>query len=436
MKNLSKALIFILSILIAVSLPTSFAQQNKSTDETIAEVVQKITPELIEIRRDIHMHPELGFEVERTADIVAKYLREFGLEVKTNVGKTGVVGILKGGKPGDVVGFRGDMDALPITEATGLPFASKIKITYDGRETGLMHACGHDVHTTMLIGIAWVLSQMKDELPGTVVFYAQPAEEIGEGAAAMIKDGALKNPSPSAVFAYHVNPDFNTGQIALCPGYALANVDSFNAVIRGKGGHGSQPHKTIDPIVIASRIVLALQVLVAREVDVSEHTVISVGSFHAGTASNIIPSDATLKATVRTYSEEQRHLIKEKIIRTIKGICQSAGAPEPEIEYFFGIPSLYNDPELAEKMSPTVRRSLGDANLLVKAKPSMGGEDFCYFSREKPSVMFWLGCTKEGDAYYPLHSPNVSPDEKCIPHGVKVMSAILLDYLKMKAAEK
>jgi amidohydrolase len=436
MKKFCKVIILISLLILLSPLEIALSQQSKTTDAEITEIVKKITPQLIEIRRDIHMHPELGFEVERTAGIVAKYLKEFGLEVKTNVGKTGVIGILKGGKPGDVVGFRGDMDALPITEKTGLPYSSKVKITYDGIETGLMHACGHDIHTTVLLGIAQVLSKMREELPGTVVFYAQPAEEIGDGAYAMIEDGALENPSPSAVFAYHVASNFNTSQIGLCPGYALANVDSFHAVIRGKGGHGSQPHKTIDPIVVASRIVLALQTLVAREIDVAEHTVISVGSFHAGTASNIIPPDAAIRATIRTYGEEQRKLVKEKIIRTIKGICQSAGAPEPEIEYFFGIPSLYNDPELAEKMTPTVIRILGEPKLLLKAKPSMGGEDFCYFTQKKPSVMFWLGCTKEGDPYYPAHSPHFNPDEKCIPHGVKIMSAILLDYLKMRVAKK
>jgi len=215
-----------------------------------------------------------------------------------------------------------------------------------------------------------------------------------------------------------------------------ANIDSFRAIIRGTGGHGSQPHKAIDPIVIASRVVLALQVLVAREIDVSDHTVITIGSFHAGTASNIIPAEAALRATIRTYGEQQRKLVKEKIIRTIKGICQSAGAPEPEIDYSFGIPALYNNPELVENISPTLERILGNPELLVKIKPSMVGEDFCYFARQKPSVMMWLGTAKAGEVVYPLHNPKFNPDEESIPVGVKAMSGIILDYLNMKKAEK
>lgn len=426
------AIIMILgSIFVCICGMLAIAQSSKSTDKKIDEIVKKITLELISIRRDIHMHPELSFEEKRTAEIVAKRFREFGIKVRTNIGQTGVVGILKGEKPGAVVGFRGDMDALPITEETGLPYASKIKVTYKGKETGLMHACGHDIHTTVLIGIAWVLSQMKQELSGTVVFYAQPAEETGSGARGMIEDGALEDPAPEVFFAYHVSPDINTGKIGVCPGYMAANIDSFRAIIRGKGGHGSQPHKTIDPIVIASRIVLALQVLVAREIDVSDHTVITIGSFHAGTASNIIPPEASLQATIRTYGERQRKLVKEKIIRTIKGICQSASAPEPEIDYSFGIPALYNNPELVENISPTIERILGAPDLLVKTQPSMVGEDFCYFAEEKPSVMLWLGAAEAGELAYPLHNPRFNPDEKSIPLGVKIMSGVILDYLNI-----
>lgn len=424
-----------LILLLFLIINSGFSLQSISNDEKITTILQKITPQLIDIRRDIHAHPELGYQEIRTAQIVADNLRKLGLEVRTNVGKTGVVGILKGGKPGDVVGFRADMDALPITEETGLPFASKVKITREGREIGVMHACGHDIHTTVLIGTAWLLSQMREDIPGTVVFYAQPAEEVSDGALGMIADGALKNPTPSAFFAYHVSPDLNAGLIGVCPGYMAANVDSFRAVIKGKGGHGSQPHKTIDPIVIASRIVIALQVMVAREIDVSHHTVISVGTFHAGTASNIIPEEATISATIRTNVEEQREIVKEKILRTIQGICQSAGAPEPEISYSFNLPAPYNDPELVEKITPTLKRVLEKPEDMVRVKPVMVGEDFCYFGKEKPAVMLWLGCAKEGEEIYPLHNPNFNPDEKCIPNGVKVMSAVLLNYLKSKAAE-
>jgi amidohydrolase len=424
-----------LSLILFLIINSGFSPQSNNKDEKIATILSKITSQLIEIRRDIHAHPELGFQEKRTAEIVANNFRKFGLEVRTNIGQTGVVGILKGGKPGGVVGFRADMDALPITEETGLPFASKVKITKEGKETGVMHACGHDIHTTILIGTAWLLSQMREEIPGTVVFYAQPAEEINGGALGMIADGALKNPSPSAILAYHVSPELNTGQIGVCPGYMAANIDSFRAVIKGRGGHGSQPHKTIDPIVIASRIVIALQLIVSREIDVSHHTVISVGTFHAGTASNIIPEEATISATIRTLAEEQREIVKEKIIRTIKGICTSAGAPEPEINYSFNLPAPYNDPELVEKITPTLKRVLEKPEDMVIVKPAMVGEDFCYFGREKPAVMLWLGCAKEGEPYYPLHNPRLNPDEKCIPLGVKLMSTLLLDYLNKENTE-
>lgn len=414
-------------ILTAILIPAALQAQTP-LEKTIRALTDKLTPELIAIRRDLHCHPELAYQETRTSAIVAGYFRKLGLEVRTGYAKTGVLGILKGGKPGPVVAMRGDMDALPITEETGLPFASKVKTTLDGRETGVMHACGHDVHTTLLLGVAAVLSAMKADVPGTVVFVAQPAEEVEDGGAnLMIEEGAFKDIVPAAFFAYHVDDTLKAGKIGYASGFMSANVDGFDLTIRGEGGHGANPDSCVDPIVVGARIVTALQVLISREISVHDHTVITVGSFHSGTARNIIPRSARLEATVRNYGEEQRTILRDKITRVITGICESAGA-EFELDYKLGTPSVYNDPALTRAVLVTAERVLGSKQALVEQKPEMGGEDFSYFGKVAPAVMINLGVVPPDRESTSVHSPTFMADEAAIPIGVNLMANILLDY--------
>jgi amidohydrolase len=408
---------------------TAITACEKIEDRQVEDIVKNITPALIEIRRDIHCHPEYAYQEKRTSAIVAEYFQKLGLEVKTGIAGTGVLGILRGGKKGPIVGMRADMDALPITEETALPFASREKMIFDGREVGLMHACGHDIHTTILLGVAHVLSGLKEELAGTVLFVAQPAEEYGDGAQEMLKVGIFKDIRPEAMFAFHVEDTAKAGVIKYAPGYAAANVDGFDLVIKSTGCHGSDPSLCVDPISVGAQIVTALQVMVAREIDVHKDTVITVGSFHAGTARNIIPEKAELQATVRTYGEDQRKAVKEKVERLVKNICEAAGAPYM-LDYIIGTPALYNDPQLLQRILPTVVRVLGGKEYVHEDLPSMGGEDFSYFAMEAPSVMLWLGVVPKDVEKTAVHSPTFIADEESIPVGVRVMSSVILDYLK------
>lgn len=419
----------LLSAFLVLSFAGDVSAAAKSFDERVEAIVQKITPALIEIRRDIHAHPELAFQEKRTAAIVAEYFQKLGLEVRTGIAGTGVLGILRGGKKGPVIGMRGDMDALPITEETDLAFRSKEKAVLNAREVGLMHACGHDMHTTMLLGVAHVLSELRSELAGTVLFVAQPAEEFGDGAAEILKAGVFQDIRPEAMFAFHVEDTAKVGVIKYAAEYAAANVDGFTLVIESAGCHGSSPHDCIDPIVVGAQIVTALQVMVAREIDVHNDTVITVGSFHAGAAANVIPEKAELRATIRNYGEGQRQLIKNKVERLVENICQAAGAPY-KLDYRIGTPALRNDPGLVQRILPTVERLLGGKQFVQLEQPIMGGEDFSYFAREIPSVMLWLGVIPEDVEKTSVHSPTFIADEKSIPIGIKAMSAVILDYTR------
>lgn len=417
--------LFLIFLLILPSLSNS----KEPLEKRIEKIVNEITPELIEIRRDIHANPELSFQEKRTSSIVANYLRKLGLEVREGIARTGVLGILRGSKSGPIVGMRADMDALPITEETGLPFASKVKVIMEGRETGVMHACGHDVHTTVLLGVANVISKLKDEVSGTVLFVAQPAEEWGDGANEMLKAGVFKDIKPSAMFAFHVDDELSVGYIRYTPGCSSANCDGFHLIIKSQGCHGSSPNLCVDPIVVGSEIVLALQVMISREISVHNNTVITVGSFHAGTAPNVIPQRTEMRAIVRSYGEEQRKILKEKVERVIKNICEASGA-DYELNYYFGTPSLYNNPELIKLILPTVEKVLGGKSFVVEGLPEMGGEDFSYFAKEIPSVMLGLGVCPPDIKGNSVHSPTFLVNERSIPIGVKLMTNIILGHLK------
>ncbi len=396
-------------------------------DAKVESLVSRLAPSLIEIRRDIHCHPEYSQREVRTAALVADYFRKLGLEVRTGIGGTGVLGVLRGAKPGPVVGFRGDMDALPITEETGLPFASKEKMTLDGQEVGLMHACGHDIHTTVLLGVAAVLSEFRDSLRGTVLFVAQPAEETIGGASRMLEDGLFAEVKPEAMFAFHVEDTVEPGRVLYSPGTATANVDSFDLTIESTGCHGSMPWNCVDPIAVGAQVVTALQVMVAREIDVNNNTVITVGTFHAGSARNIIPQKAELGATIRTFGDAQRQLVRAKIERLVQNICEAAQAPY-RMDYEIGTSSVYNDPDLLAKIMPSIERLLGGKEFARQIPPDTGGEDFSEFARLIPSAILWLGVVPPGMGKTALHSPTFLADEQGIAVGVKLMSGIILDY--------
>jgi amidohydrolase len=432
----SRSLVFVacaLAVLISASLLQAAAVPSTPFEKKIKAATEKLTPELIAIREDIHSHPELGLDLPRTSAIVAGYFRKLGLEVRTGYARSGVIGILKGGKPGPITAMRGDMDALPITEETGLPFASKDKAIVEGRETGVMHACGHDIHTTMLMGVAAVLASMRADLPGTIVFVAQPGEECCGGASLMIEDGAFKETVPTAFFAYHVDDTLKAGKVGYASGFMSANVDGFTLEIKSEGCHGASPWSCVDPIVVGAEIVTALQTIVSREIDVQNNTVITVGSFHSGSAPNIIPRSAKLEATVRNYGEDQRRILKDKIGRLVKGICEAAGAPF-DLAYEFGTLSVYNDPGLVREALATAERVLGSKTALVEQKPEMGGEDFSAFGTIAPAVMLNLGVVPPDREATAVHSPTFLADEAGIPIGVNLMASILLDH-QMKAAK-
>ena len=394
-----------------------------------------IEDQVIAWRRDIHAHPELSNRETRTAALVARHLEALGFdEVRTGVAHTGVVGVLKGGKPGPVVALRADMDALPVTEQTGLSFASTARATYKGQEVGVMHACGHDAHTAMLMGVADVLAGLRDQIPGTVTFIFQPAEEgppEGEdgGARMMVAEGALANPAPDAIFGLHVGSR-EPGTLHYAKGPMLASADIIRIHVKGKQTHGASPWNGVDPIVTASQIVLALQTIHSRQIDTRKPSVISIGSFHGGVRNNIIPEEVHLVGTMRTHDEQTRAKIKRLIRRTVSHIAQSAGATAT-VRFDQEIPVAYNEPDLVARMVPTLERVVGAANT-IETPPVMGYEDFAYFQQEVPGMFVFLGARPPGvprEAAAPNHSPRFTIDEAVLKTGVRTLANLALDYL-------
>ncbi|MCZ6603120.1 MAG: amidohydrolase [Planctomycetota bacterium] len=395
-----------------------------------------------QIREELHAHPEISNREEKTAEYIARHLEEAGLEVTRGIAHTGVIGILKGGKPGPVVAARADMDALPlpVPESTGFPFASNVTIERGGEKSHVMHACGHDVHMAIGLGTAMVLAARKDELPGTVKFIFQPAEEgppPGEdgGAGMMEREGVLKDPDVSAIFALHVWPDLDVGTIGYNAGGSLAAVERIRIKIIGKQTHAAYPWKGVDPIVLASQAILALQTIHSRQVDAREPSIITIGVIRGGSRWNIIPGDVVLEGTVRTYSEETRADIRAKVERTLKGVTESAGGTYQILEYSLITPVTVNDPDLTEKSVPSLEKAAGKENV-VKVLPTLGGEDFAYFARKVPGFYFRLGVRPKGQKDFPpLHSPNFGPDAGSLEVGVKAMVQLLDDYLIREGRE-
>lgn len=398
-------------------------------------------PDLDALYRNLHQSPELSGQEEKTAAKMAERLRALGYEVTQKVGGHGVVAILRNGK-GPTVMVRAEMDALPVEEKTGLPYASKVQAKDPaGRTVPVMHACGHDVHMTAWVGTATLLARSKDRWRGTVMMVAQPAEELGSGARAMLEDGLFKRfPRPDFAIAVHNLASAAAGTVEYVPGFALASVDSVDLTLYGKGGHGAYPHTTVDPVLLAARTVLSLQTIVSRERNPLDPAVVTVGSIHGGAKHNIIPDEVKLQITVRTYKPEVRKQILEAIERIAKGESLAAGSPRPPtMAVTEGTPATYNDPELMKRLLPAVVRAVGAQNVREGA-PVMGGEDFSEYGRAGvPAVLFWIGTVeparhqaaqKAGETLPSLHSAGFTPDrERTLRTGVTTLVTAALELL-------
>ena len=399
----------------------------------IDKAISKNLNTIIDLRHQIHQYPELGNREYKTAKLVAEHLRSLGIEVETDIAYTGVVGVLKGNKPGPVVAVRADMDALPVTEETDLPFKSTVKTTYLNKEVGVMHACGHDIHTSVQLGVASVLASMKRSLPGTVKFIFQPAEEgppPGEegGADLMLKEGVFSNLKPSAIFGLHTHPGLAVGELGLTIGPAMAAVDHFIITIKGKQSHGAYPHKSVDPIIMATEAVGAFQTIRSRSLSPLEPSVVTVGIIRGGERFNIIPEQVYLEGTVRTYNPEVQDMVEHRMNKILEGITLAYGGSF-ELDYDRGTPATINDPELAKQMIPTMERVVGKSNLKL-LDPVMGGEDFAFFANEVPGMYYRLGVLKPGTTSGWVHTPTFRADDSCLEVGIRAMSNLVVDFLK------
>ena len=422
--------------------PPAAQSQTAAVSGLAAEIDRRaaqIESKAISWRRDLHEHPELSNREFRTAKIVADRLRSLGLEVRTGVAHTGVIGLLRGKQPGPVVALRADMDALPVTEEVDLPFASKVRATYNGREVGVMHACGHDMHTAILMAVAEVLSGLRGEFSGSVKFIFQPAEEgapEGEegGAHLMIQEGALANPRPEAIFGLHVRPA-PLREISYRPGAAAASSDSFKIVVHGRQSHGALPWAGVDPIPVAAQIILGLQTIASRQTDLTRSpVVITIGRLHGGVRNNIIPDDVEMEGTIRAFDTEIQAAIHDRIRRTADMIAKSAGA-SAEVTITSRTPVVFNDPALTERMLPTLRRVAGDG-ALKKGVPSTTSEDFSFYQKEIPGMFFGLGITpKDTDPakIEPNHSPRFFADEGAMIVGIRALANLAADFLQQPA---
>ena len=399
--------------------------------------VAEVEPKVVEWRHQIHQNPELSNREFETAKLVAAHLRSLGIDVQTEVAHTGVIGVLKGEKPGPVVALRADMDALPVTERVDIPYASKVKTTYNGVESGVMHACGHDTHVAILMGVAEILAGMKSELKGTVKFLFQPAEEgapPGEegGAELMVKEGALKNPDVDVVFGLHINSTTEVGHIRYKPGGTLAAADRFIIEVEGKQTHGARPWGGVDPIVTSAQIIMGLQTIISRQTELTkEAAVISVGFMQGGNRSNIIPEKAKMIGTIRTLDKEMQKIIHQKIEKTATQIAESAGATA-QVTIETGYPVTYNDPALTEKGVGVLNEVIGSEYLHLSDAVT-GAEDFSFFANEVPGFFFFIGgrpsTVSVADAA-PHHTPDFYVDDSGMRTGIKALLHLTLDYME------
>nr|WP_309914678.1 MULTISPECIES: amidohydrolase [unclassified Arcicella] len=429
--------------LLIFSLSTSFGQGAVALKSKIAQKAESLEAKVVTWRRDFHQNPELGNREFKTAEKVATHLRALGIEVKTGVGKTGVVGVLKGGKPGPVVALRADMDGLPVKERVDIPFASKATGEYNGQPVSIMHACGHDTHVAILMGTAEILASMKSELKGTVKFIFQPAEEgapEGEegGAALMIKEGVLENPKVDAIFGLHINSQTEIGKIKYRPGGTMASSDWFKIKIKGKQSHGAYPWSSIDPIVTASQVIMGLQTIVSRNAPVTESAaVVTVGQINGGVRSNIIPEEVNMNGTIRALDTGVQDMIHARISQIATNIAESAGATA-EVSITRMCPVTYNDIPLTERMIPTLDGVAGKENVSITAAVT-GAEDFAFYQQKVPGFFFFLGGAPKGKspAQTPAHhTPDFYIDEGGFVLGMKSMASLVVDYMEMNPVGK
>ncbi|MFT5383275.1 MAG: amidohydrolase [Saprospiraceae bacterium] len=425
---------FLYLLLLCYFFSTSLLAQNK---ESAAILIDQIESKVIEWRRDFHQNPELSNREFKTSEKIASHLRALGIEVSTGIAHTGVKGVLKGGLPGPVVGLRADMDGLPVVERVDIPFASKVKATFLGQEVGVMHACGHDTHVAILMAVAEVLSKIKKDLKGTVVFIFQPAEEgapPGEegGAELMIKEGILDNPKVDVIFGLHIRSILEVGKINYKIGGALAAADRFTIKVKGKQAHGSRPWSGIDPITVSAQIIMGLQTIISRQTELTnEAAVITVGKITGGVRNNIIPEECDMVGTIRTLDPDMRKIIHEKIRLTATNIAEASGAVA-EVEIDNGIPVTFNDAALTKMMLPSLLETAGEENVRVM-KAITGAEDFSFYANEIPGLFFFLGGMPKGmsplDAG-PHHTPDFYIDESGMLLGVKSLTNLALDYME------
>ena len=411
-----------------------FTLAGYSQSSDLATAYENIEPKVIEWRRDIHQNPELSNREFKTAAKIAAHLKSLGIEVQTGVAHTGVVGVLKGNSPGKTVALRADIDALPVYERNDLPFRSEVTSEFLGEKVGVMHACGHDTHTAILMGVAEIMAKNKDKIKGTVKFIFQPAEEgppPGEegGAKLMVKEGVLKNPDVDAIFGLHINSQTPVGVIRYKSGGAMAAAQSFTIKVKGKQSHGSQPWAGIDPILISAKIIDGLQSIISRETELTrEAAVITVGKIKSGVRFNIIPESAEMLGTIRTLDYDMKDKLNKRMMEMVPAIAQAYGG-EATIEIRDATDITYNDPQLVSAMLPTLERVAGESNV-QEQKAITGAEDFSYFQREVPGFFFFLGGMTPGNTQsYPHHTPDFIIDDSGLILGVKALTEISLDYL-------
>jgi amidohydrolase len=391
------------------------------TVTSLRDAVQSLAADAIALRRELHMHPELGFHEFNTSRIVAERLRALGLEVQTGIAGTGVIGLLRGARPGRCVLLRADMDALPIKEQNDVPYRSRV--------AGVMHACGHDGHTAGLLTVARLLAERRDQLAGIVKFCFQPCEENPPGGAKpMIEAGVLEEPHVDACFGLHIWQSLPVGTIGVVPGPAMANSDRFRIVVRGRGGHAAQPHLTVDSVVVASQIVVALQTVVARNVSPLKPAVVTVGSLHAGTTYNVIADTAELKGTLRSFDPETRRLLPARVEAVARAVAESLGATI-DWEFLEGYPACVNDPAMAALVKEVAGGLIGPENVL-QPEPTMGGEDFAYFLQQRPGCFWFVGSRNEARGLtFGHHHPRFDIDEAALPIAIASLTAVALRYL-------
>ena len=432
-----KKVILLFALVLSVQ---ALIAQNGANRAIISTAANKLEPKVINWRRDIHEHPELGNREIRTADIIAKHLKSLGIEVQTGVAMTGVVGILKGDKQGPVIALRADMDALPVVERTPIPFASKVKAQYNGQETGVMHACGHDTHVAILMGVAEILSGMKKDLKGTVKFIFQPAEEgapKGEegGAKLMVKEGVLNNPKVDVIFGLHIDAKLEVNKISYRPGGVYAAVSDMKITVKGVSSHGAEPWASVDPIVVSAQIINSLQTILSRNVNVTENpAVVTIGSIHGGNRSNIIPETVEMIGTVRTLSDADEKMVNQRIRQIVEKTAEAAGATAViELPYTIHYPVTFNDLALTAAMLPSLQKTAGAENVkLISA--DTGSEDFSFFHQNIPGLYFQLGGLPKGKdpkTAASHHTPDFFIDESGLKTGMNALANLVLDYMEM-----